>query len=83
MRIPRGVSARDLMKGLKQFGYEPSRQNGSHIRVTTQSGGQHHVTIPNHSEIRVGTLSAILSDISSHLKITKDELVSLVFFNQK
>ncbi|MGH7956922.1 MAG: hypothetical protein ACREH8_07905 [Opitutaceae bacterium] len=28
------------------------RQDGSHIRLTTQRGGEHHVTVPNHNRSR-------------------------------
>ena len=59
MKLPRNVSAQDLIKGSKQFGYEVTRQTGSHIRLTTQQNGQHHITIPNHDPLKIGTLSAI------------------------
>ena len=31
---------------LKQYGYEITCQTGSHMRLTTMVGGEHHVTIP-------------------------------------
>jgi predicted RNA binding protein YcfA (HicA-like mRNA interferase family) len=47
MKLPRDLSAADLEKALRRgFGYEFSRQVGSHRRLTTQTGGQHHLTIP-------------------------------------
>lgn len=79
MKLPRSVSASTLIKSLKQFGYEMSRQTGSHIRVTTQQHGEHHVTIPNHDPLKVGTLAWILTDIAKHLQFTKDELVRKLF----
>ena len=79
MKIPRDLSGSDLVKLLKEYGYEPTRQTGSHIRLTTQQKGEHHITIPNHSPIKIGTLSAILSDVAEHLGLTKEEVMKELF----
>lgn len=60
MKLPRDVSGQDLVKALRRFGYEVSHQTGSHIRLTTQEQGEHHITIPAHNPLKVGTLNAIL-----------------------
>lgn len=49
------------------------------MRLTTQEHGEHHVTIPDHSPLRVGTLSSILSEVASHLGLTRDELLERLF----
>ncbi|WP_313890641.1 type II toxin-antitoxin system HicA family toxin [Planktothricoides raciborskii] len=49
MKLPRDLSGQDLVKSLKIFGYEVSHQTGSHIRLTTQQQGEHHITIPAHN----------------------------------
>ncbi len=74
MKIPRDLSGSDLVKALRALDYEPVRQDGSHIRLTTQRGGQHHVTVPNHSPIKLGTLRAILKAVAAHHKLTVEEL---------
>lgn len=79
MKIPRDLSGNDLVKILKKYGYLPTRQTGSHVRLTTNENGEHHITIPNHSPIKIGTLSAILSDVAEHLGKTKDELMRELF----
>lgn len=79
MKIPRDLSAADLIKLLKKFGYTQSRQSGSHVRLTTQQNGEHHITIPNHDPLKIGTLSAILQDVASHLNKTKEELQREIF----
>jgi predicted RNA binding protein YcfA (HicA-like mRNA interferase family) len=61
MRLPRDVSGKQLAILLGRYGYEVTRQTGSHIRLTTTQEGEHHVTIPLHGSLRVGTLSAVLS----------------------
>jgi predicted RNA binding protein YcfA (HicA-like mRNA interferase family) len=42
MKIPRDLSGADLAKSLRQLGYTVTRQHGSHLRITTQVGGEHH-----------------------------------------
>jgi predicted RNA binding protein YcfA (HicA-like mRNA interferase family) len=79
MKLPRSISAGDLIKALKRFDYVVTRQIGSHIRITTQLHGEHHVTIPNHDPLKVGTLSGILSDIAKHLNVDKNELIQKLF----
>lgn len=79
MKIPRDLSGADLAKALRRLGYETSRQTGSHIRMVTTERGQHHVTIPNHNPIKVGTLSGILGDVAAHLEVSRDDLVRRLF----
>ena len=59
MRLPRDVDFEDLLKPLRRYGYTETRQTGSHIRLTTLLNGEHHITIPRHHPLRVGTLQDI------------------------
>ena len=68
-----------LIKSLKHFGYTVTRQTGSHIRLSTGQNGQHHITIPNHSPIKIGTLAAIIADVAIHFNKTKEEIQSEIF----
>ena len=79
MKVPRDLSGVALAKALSKVGYQVTRQTGSHIRLTTQSPTQHHVTVPAHDPLKVGTLSGILGDVAAHLKITRDELMQRLF----
>ena len=79
MRLPRDVSGEELAALLRRYGYKVTRQTGSHMRLTTTQEGEHHVTIPCHSSLRVGTLSAILSDVAEHLGIPRSALVKTLF----
>ena len=79
MRIPRNISGRELVKTLKVYGYEVVRQTGSHITVTTQRNGQHHLAIPNHNPIKIGTLNGIVNRVAIHFKITKEEVFEKLF----
>jgi len=79
MRIPRDLSSKDLVRGLSRLGYCVTRQTGSHLRLTTAVGGEHHITVPRHDPLKVGTLSAILADVARHAKITEKELIERLF----
>ena len=79
MRLPRDVSGRQLAKRLATLGYVVTRQKGSHIRLSTMLGGEHHVTIPDHESLRVGTLRSILGYVAVHFGTTINELGSELF----
>jgi len=75
-KTPRDVSGQDLVKLLNKYGYIVTRQKGSHIRLTRSIKDDiHHITIPNHSPIKLGTLNGILSDVAASLKISKQQLL--------
>ena len=48
---------------------------GDHVRLTTQQHGEHHVSIPLHDSLRVGTLAAILADVGQHFSLSREELL--------
>lgn len=75
MKLPRDISGLLLAKALKALGYEITRQSGSHIRLTTAVNGEHHITIPAHDPLKIGTLAGILADIARHHELSRDELL--------
>ncbi len=76
MRIPRDWSGDDLIKRLGKVGYHPTRQSGSHVRMTYSGQfGEHHITVPRHKLLRIGTLNRILTDVANHLHLDKGELL--------
>ncbi|MCC6372503.1 MAG: type II toxin-antitoxin system HicA family toxin [Bacteroidia bacterium] len=79
MRLPRDISGNQLIKALKKYGYEVTRQSGSHIRLSTQSNGEHHITVPNHDPLKIGTLNGILSEIATHLGKNKGTFIEELF----
>jgi predicted RNA binding protein YcfA (HicA-like mRNA interferase family) len=79
MKLPRDVSGNDLARALFRVGYRVTRQTGSHIRLTSDLLDQHHVTIPAHPSLRVGTLAAILAEVASQLEVSRDELLERLF----
>jgi predicted RNA binding protein YcfA (HicA-like mRNA interferase family) len=79
MKIPRDLEGIELSQILRKYGYQITRQSGSHIRLTTTLKGEHHITIPAHKSLRVGTLNNILNDIAEHLEIGKEKLIQELF----
>jgi predicted RNA binding protein YcfA (HicA-like mRNA interferase family) len=80
VRLPRDLSGVELARLLRRYGYEVTRQTGSHVRLTsTIQGGAHHLTIPAHKELRVGTLNAILLSVETYLKMDRRRLMEELF----
>lgn len=78
-RLPRDVSGAGSAKLLETFGYAVTRQKGSHLRLTTSRGGEHHVTVPKHDSLRTGTLNGILKDVAEHAGLARDIVVEQLF----
>jgi len=76
MRLPRDEDGISLTKRLEKLGYSITRQTGSHIRMTSLVNGEHHITIPAHKPLKIGTLNSILVNISGHFNLSKDELIN-------
>jgi predicted RNA binding protein YcfA (HicA-like mRNA interferase family) len=79
MKLPRNLSGVELARALGKVGYVVSRRKSSHIRLTTQRNGQHHVTVPDHDPIKIGTLAEILRDVADHLALDRDALLRELF----
>lgn len=79
MRLPRDLSGAELARRLEGVGYRPTRQAGSHLRLTYDNPPQHHVTVPLHDNLRVGTLAAILQAVAGRLGCSRDELLRQLF----
>ena len=66
-----------MARALRVLGYELVRQDGSHIRLTTEVNGTHHVTVPNHKPLKVGTLlGGVLKPVAAHHRLTVEELLA-------
>jgi predicted RNA binding protein YcfA (HicA-like mRNA interferase family) len=80
LKLPRDLPGEQLASLLRRHGYEITRQTGSHLRLTsTAKGSEHHITIPRHKELKVGTLNAILSDVAGYLEMDREELAEDLF----
>lgn len=80
MKLPRDISGEDFTRTLAKLGYEITRLTGSHIRLKTDKNDTHHVTIPSHSPLKIGTLSSIIRDIAGHHEMNRENLLNELFF---
>ena len=55
-KLPR-ISGSEAVRALKRLGFEVARQQGSHIVMRRGSSG---CVVPNHREIKTGTLAGVL-----------------------
>ena len=80
MKTPRDLKGESLAKLLsKHFGYEQTRQEGSHLRLTTAQNGTHHLTVPKYNPVRIGTLNKILSDVAGHFSLSREQVSERLF----
>ena len=40
---------------------------------------EHHVTVPGHRNLKVGTLASILTDVARYLEMGREEFVGKLF----
>lgn len=67
-RLPR-VSGAEAVRALERLGFAVARQRGSHIVMRRGSSG---CVVPNHREIKTGTLSGVLRQAG----VSADEFIS-------
>lgn len=79
MKLPRDLSGDAFARALRVLGYEVTRQSGSHLRLTTQEQGEHHLTIPRHAALKTGTVAAIVSEVAKHHDLDRETLLTKLF----
>ena len=80
MRLPRDLSGHELAKLLGRYGDAVVRQSGSHLQLKTAvRGTDHHVTIPSHAVLKVGTLHAIISSVAAYLGLSRSQIMLELF----
>jgi len=71
VKLPRDLSGREVVKGLKRLGFSVENQEGSHIRL---SRGGLRVTVPNHPALLPKTLKSIMKQAN----VTIDGLMAVI-----
>ena len=80
MKLPHDLSGTELSKLLRRYRYEITRQTGSHLRLTSKlRGTEHHVTVPAHKDLKLGTLAAVLAEVATYLQVVRSELERELF----
>ena len=79
MKVPRDLGGEELARLLGQFGYQVTRQVGTHLRLTSSiRGPEHHITIPRHAPLKIGTLNSILKDTAAYLEMDRQQLIDAI-----
>jgi len=78
VKLPRDLNGDEPVKLLEHFGYRVTRQTGSHMRLTSATSPERHITIPRHPHLKTGTLESILREVAAQLGMTKEEVISLL-----
>ncbi|MGD0855158.1 MAG: type II toxin-antitoxin system HicA family toxin [Dehalococcoidia bacterium] len=80
MKLPRDISGEKLTTLLAKYGYHETRRTGSHIRLTTTfKGSEHHLTVPSHDSLKIGTLNNVIMDLAAYLEMDKQTLIKQLF----
>lgn len=79
MRLPRDLDAPELIQALQRIGYRSLRPTGSHVRLRHEGEPVHSITLPMHSPLKLGTLSAILGDIATVHGLDRTERLRRLF----
>jgi predicted RNA binding protein YcfA (HicA-like mRNA interferase family) len=61
VKLPTDISGHELVKVLLRIGFVVNRQRGSHI-VLRRDSPYARVVVPDHKQVRPGTLRQILSE---------------------
>ena len=69
-KLPR-ISGSEAVRALERLGFEVTRQKGSHIVMRRGSSG---CVVPNHREVKVGTLSGVLRQAG----VSVEEFISML-----
>ena len=71
-KLPTDLSGKELVKILSKIGFAFQRQKGSHLVLRRESPSA-RVVVPNHRNLRAGTLRTILNEAG----ITIEQLLAL------
>ncbi len=66
-KLPR-ISGAEVVRAMRRLGFDVARQRGSHIVMRRGYSG---CVVPNHREVKVGTLAGILRQA----EISEDEFI--------
>jgi len=72
VKLPTDISGQELVQVLLRVGFVVNRQRGSHI-VLRRGTPYARVVVPDHKQVRLGTLRRILNDAG----VTVEQLLEL------
>lgn len=78
MKLPRGVSADQVIRALEHLGYTVIRQRGSHVRLHRSGPPAHSISVPLHNPLKTGTLHGILYEVANAQSISIEKVIGLL-----
>jgi predicted RNA binding protein YcfA (HicA-like mRNA interferase family) len=66
-----GLSGADLVRALEKLGFQRVRQTGSHLVLRRGTAG---CVVPNHRELKVGTVNGVLKQAGISAEELRDVL---------
>jgi predicted RNA binding protein YcfA (HicA-like mRNA interferase family) len=78
-KLPRDLSGAQLIRVLHKLGYVATRQTGSHVRLSCLAPTAHHITIPLHDPLRIGTMASILAEVAQAQGVSREALLHTLF----
>jgi len=76
MKLRRDLSGEDLAHLLcRDWDYRIIHLQGSHLVLETATPSHHRIAVPAHSNLRVGTLNAILRAVARHKGVGRQDLL--------
>jgi predicted RNA binding protein YcfA (HicA-like mRNA interferase family) len=79
VKLPRDLQGRELAKILcSRWAYAKVNQVGSHIILQTEFPRHHRISIPDHKPLRIGTLNAILREVSVVKGVSREDIVATI-----
>lgn len=78
MKLPRGVSAEQLIRALQRLGYAVIRQKGSHVRLFHEAAPTHSISVPLHDPLKIGTFHAILVEVARAQSASIQDILDLL-----
>ena len=73
MKLPKGLSGKEVQRALERAAFVVRRQKGSHILMFREDPFA-RVVVPNHKQIKTGTLRAIIRQAG----LTVDDFIGLL-----
>jgi predicted RNA binding protein YcfA (HicA-like mRNA interferase family) len=78
VKLPRGVSADQLIRALERLGYAVIRQKGSYIRLFHQAAPTHSISVPLHDQLKIGTFHGILVEGARAQSVSIQDILDLL-----
>jgi predicted RNA binding protein YcfA (HicA-like mRNA interferase family) len=63
---------------VREFGYRLVHERGRHLVLQTDLPTSHRIAIPDHGNLRIGTLNNIITAIARHKRMTKDDVLGML-----